>query len=891
MTDVPEGSGARATRVLLGATAAAVVLALYPFAMDTSGPVKWLCMAGGLLAAWSVFAASGAPLRKPGWTAAVLLAFVIWHGGCALMAFNPLHAAHVWSHMLMMTLAWVLASAACRSPGDARPVLAAYCAALAVCSLYAMTQRFGWDPFPWAYQRSQENYARLPGTLGNPNYAAHALAPGIAVSIYLALGTRKAARLWLLATALFLTHLVLTTQRGGIAGLTLAGGVVTAHWMVRRNVRRPAARVVTILLMVVLIPALAVALAMAWTHRQTGNPFPYAESLYIRYNSYDTAARMALDRPVAGFGPGHFETASPPYWTQFEQERFAREHRVSEHVHNEYLELATESGLPGLLLVTAFLTATIVAALWRAASSTNRDTRRLALLVAAVAVIFSTDALFGFNLRLPASGLVLFLLVGMAEGVWRGALDTPRMPAGIAHAARWSAVLVAALLTIAHGRVFLGEQHAWSAGQARLRDDEEGEVAALVRAHALMPWNWDMASETGAFLQRLGRHEEAAEVYRRALELNPTSFMALGNLAECGLRAGLAAESSEPVEEALAPVRRMLELCPGLPEALELDARCRHALAKMARPSQTTLWHRARCALTATLAADPPTPAVLHLMLAESCLSLDDPEAAEEAFAAGLAASPGDDALWQAWERHARDTRRQAVLLDTCAALIARHARQVPPDPALVASLHTRQARLRLRLLADPAGAEEACAFALANDSWHMPAWDTWTEAAGPEGVGRVREALKTRLLDAADPNALPPVFAAMRVYYAGDAQSTTDAGNRLSEALASGSADTNSVAWAAQWMLLELAHADLPEVEAATARHVLGRVLFETGRLEAAAAALQAAIPKLPRPGRLDCARLLAEVLDALGRPADAAQIRAALDQAAAVGNGGVSP
>ena len=77
-----------------------------------------------------------------------------------------------------------------------------------------------------------------------------------------------------------------------------------------------------------------------------------ATSVGARFDYWQAAARTTLAHPVFGTGPGTFAI---PY------AKIKRpEWEMSRLVHNDYLEQASDSGLPGFILYTAFILGALV---------------------------------------------------------------------------------------------------------------------------------------------------------------------------------------------------------------------------------------------------------------------------------------------------------------------------------------------------------------------------------------------------------------------------------------------------------------------------------------------------------------------------------------------------
>jgi hypothetical protein len=119
--------------------------------------------------------------------------------------------------------------------------------------------------------------------------------------------------------------------------------------------------------------------------------FQDPDPLRLRADMLRSAARMAGDRPLAGFGLGTFETVYPAY-ALFDNGR-----RV-DHAHNDWAEWAADGGLPFAALLLAF-------PFW-----TLRRLRRAPWGLGVLAVF--THGTADFPMHKPPLALALFLLLG-----------------------------------------------------------------------------------------------------------------------------------------------------------------------------------------------------------------------------------------------------------------------------------------------------------------------------------------------------------------------------------------------------------------------------------------------------------------------------------------------
>jgi len=437
MEDSTKSPARVAERMLFYGWMPVFVLALWPYTTNPCEPPKLLATAV-LLLGCSALAFFGTDEKSGGRDTGaprgaglgVLLALWLgWQLLCGLRSGLPTNS--LWS--LTLPAAWVLAALAARrafaGPDTAWRLAAVMVASLVAASAYGFMQHFGWDPFPWSSTTTVE-YRGLPSSFGNPNFAGHALVPGIILALMLATGRRL--RVLALAAALLMAaHLWFTGMRGGPVALA-AAAVLAAAWRVAGLLRGPRPGRVALALLLTAVMGAGAAVAAAVVFRAThGTWVPLSDSsLVLRYNSAHGAARMALDHPLTGVGPGNYERYVADWWTPFEQRWYALRGLRNDHVHCEPLEAAAETGLPGLVLHFLLFSWALLAGLRLAANGVTPGHRRLGLAVALCVFAMGVDGLFGFNLHVPVSSGLFFVLLGVLDGVAGGMLS-PRSRRGL----------------------------------------------------------------------------------------------------------------------------------------------------------------------------------------------------------------------------------------------------------------------------------------------------------------------------------------------------------------------------------------------------------------------------------------------------------------------------
>jgi putative inorganic carbon (HCO3(-)) transporter len=262
---------------------------------------------------------------------------------------------------------------------------------------------------------------RIAGPVGDPNFFAQMLIPAVPVALLLAHSASTVReRVAAFASAGVVTAaVVMTYSRGG----ALALGVVLALWLLGQgvSVRRFIVGAAALTLLVLLLPS-SFARRLT-TFRQFvpggGDVLRLDSSFEQRRVLVTTAWYMFLDRPLTGVGAGNYALHYRPYTEEtgsvvLEYEDFDAPH----YPHNLYLELAAETGLPGLMvfaavLVTCFLYLARARLRFRWASDRSSASLATGLQLALIGYLVSSLFLHGHFPR------YLWLLFGFCAALYR----------------------------------------------------------------------------------------------------------------------------------------------------------------------------------------------------------------------------------------------------------------------------------------------------------------------------------------------------------------------------------------------------------------------------------------------------------------------------------------
>lgn len=253
----------------------------------------------------------------------------------------------------------------------------------------------------------------------DPNYLAASLVPAILLAGGLIASTSSVLYRWVLtsAAAIITIGLAATQSRGGLLA-AVAAAIVALFVMRRHRLQVTAAMAISVGLIVIWLAISPGAFERIINADGGGNG---------RADLWTVAWRVFEDHPVRGVGLGGFEQASSSYVLQPGQLTSVELIVDKPHVvHNTYLQLLAETGVPALVLYVAALLA-FLAASWRAArlfdarGDPGLATLARSLFVAQVSIMVALFFISGsttapFWMLYGVSGALLMLARAPTEG-------------------------------------------------------------------------------------------------------------------------------------------------------------------------------------------------------------------------------------------------------------------------------------------------------------------------------------------------------------------------------------------------------------------------------------------------------------------------------------------
>jgi O-antigen ligase len=222
------------------------------------------------------------------------------------------------------------------------------------------------------------------------------------------LGGRKLSRigLWLLAAMVMVAGLFFSLSRMGIISAVASLAVMAAFAGFQRKAGLwVAAGIMVCGIILVLWMGAAPMLERFGTISEE-----YASANESRWSLWKDTARLVGGHPLLGSGLGTFPVAFTRVQSTFLGQ-------FVNHAHNDYLELASDLGIPMAAVLFGSTGALLVRVARKAASSEVSFERAMALGCLGSITTILLHSLADFNLYIPANALVFSLILGLAASI------------------------------------------------------------------------------------------------------------------------------------------------------------------------------------------------------------------------------------------------------------------------------------------------------------------------------------------------------------------------------------------------------------------------------------------------------------------------------------------
>lgn len=441
---------------------------------------------------------------------ALLLAWAAWEAISSACSLDPTESMRELIYSVCLVAFFFIITRNVENRAQALSIIGVIAAMGVVEALYGIPERIG---IKLLYEsRVKESLSQaevlvargsILGTFGNANQLASYLSlacPLLFGAVCICKGLRRAMSIACLATVI--TCLILIGARGSwIAAAAGLAVFIVCH--AKRSAREVLIAIGITLLVSALLFAAIVSVKPQIAHELFGRMKGASASLNYRFLAWRLSLRMIAQRPILGGGPGTFKFLFLPtlaghlkaldplsYWNLTEK---------MNEPHNEYLQLAVETGIPGLCFLLLFCGWTIRLAL--------RNVGRLA----------------------PSAAITIVMLVSGIIAVMTDAFTSISFHVVPTRVAFWAmaATLLALLNTPQGGAPLKSKPRTVAPRPSRLSVAPYVALSLIFSVVAVSFSLRDVVFEyyfkLGTNLTYLGRSPEAIQFFQRAVQTMPSS--------------------------------------------------------------------------------------------------------------------------------------------------------------------------------------------------------------------------------------------------------------------------------------------------------------------------------------------------------------------------------
>ncbi len=295
----------------------------------------------------------------------------------------------------------------------ARKVILALLLGSTLASIYGVAQHFGYDLIPAGWYGSRFDLARSFSTFGNATYFGAFLSVTFPLSLFLLISSGRYGRyrpLLAVSTATSFLALIFTYTRAAWLGVLL--GVLFVGSMLLKDRRVRLGLVVASLALALLFGTFSVFRLADGRYTVWGRLASAARlegAVQSRLLTWEPALRIAAGKPLIGTGPDTFGLAFPKY----RPKEWARSTtgELTNKAHSDLLQMASTTGMIGLLAYLWLLVAIVASGVRRLARLEGTEERLLIGALLAGVIGYLVQAQFG--LAEVSATSVFWLVAGL----------------------------------------------------------------------------------------------------------------------------------------------------------------------------------------------------------------------------------------------------------------------------------------------------------------------------------------------------------------------------------------------------------------------------------------------------------------------------------------------
>jgi len=285
---------------------------------------------------------------------------------------------------------------------------------------------------------------------------------------------------------------------------------------------------------------------------------------------WENSLAMLREKPMQGFGVGGFKIFYPGYTNKATVDMAFDKSKQIRRAHNDYIQIAVETGLPGALLFTGLLGWGLVVA-WRLVGC--REVFQFVPLVIGISsgmVAFMVTACFGFPFQRAVQPVVVFTYLAILCILYGQTRQPDRfykfkVPRQMGIAFLVLICIAGVLLARFNVRNILSDGYFHEAMSMEKAGANKRALAAGLQASTYNPYRMDILTTVGRAYVTTGSLDKGTEALEKVVSVQPYNLNALFILGAAYANAG-------KNEQALETFRRVLRIKPHFTEAQRIIA-------------------------------------------------------------------------------------------------------------------------------------------------------------------------------------------------------------------------------------------------------------------------------------------------------------------------------
>ena len=243
--------------------------------------------------------------------------------------------------------------------------------------------------------------------------------------------------------------------------------------------------------------------------------------------------QMTKEHPLLGVGPSNWNLSISTYGT--DQLSWSDRFYVPDRVHNVYLQMAAELGVPGLLLFLSFWIAIVVAGFQAIRMAGNEHDKMVAIILMSGLAAFATDCMLSFATERIEHMLYVMLMAGGILGYYNRIRMQQQTTGRILP--KW--IFLVAFLVAVSGIFFASQRYRFEKNLHQVKAAELGNIPQDMLSYAAkgkQPWikldleGMTLEAKEAMAYGYMKDFPKAIEAMKRALALNPNHPQFINNM-------------------------------------------------------------------------------------------------------------------------------------------------------------------------------------------------------------------------------------------------------------------------------------------------------------------------------------------------------------------------